>query len=103
MGYHQRRCRHREQLYHPHGPSSFADPRKFNPDRYENDFHNRTKSAQNSDPSRQDHFAFGNRRRLCQSMYVAERSLYLAMSRLLWGFHRTRGARDGYAIAPGSR
>jgi hypothetical protein len=34
-----------------------------------------------------DNFNFGAGRRLCQGIHIAERSLFLGMSRILWGFN----------------
>lgn len=70
---------HMDPLRHP-------EPRKFDPDRYRNDFQNAAESAANPDASQRDHFVFGTGRRVCQGMHVAERSLFLAMSCLLWAF-----------------
>lgn len=35
---------------------------------------------------KRDHFMFGAGRRMCQGIHIAERSLFLAVSRLLWAF-----------------
>ncbi|CAI9625044.1 unnamed protein product [Alternaria burnsii] len=67
-------------------PTRHAEPRKFNPQRYANDSQTAAEAANNSDASKRDHFLFGAGRRLCQGMHIAERSLFLAISRLLWAF-----------------
>lgn len=67
-------------------PTRYPEPRRFNPDRYEDDFLNLADSAANPDASKRDQFTFGAGRRICQGMHVAERSLFLGISRLLWGF-----------------
>lgn len=67
-------------------PSRHPEPRKFDPDRYQHDFQTAAESAANPDASQRDHFVFGTGRRVCQGMHVAERSLFLAMSRLLRAF-----------------
>lgn len=67
-------------------PSRHPEPRRFDPDRYQCDFQNAAESAANQDASQRDHFVFGTGRRVCQGTHVAERSLFLAMSRLLWAF-----------------
>lgn len=67
-------------------PSRYPDPRQFNPDRYKNDHNTIAETATSSDINVRDHFTFGAGRRICQGMHVAERSLFLAMSRLLWAF-----------------
>lgn len=33
-----------------------------------------------------DHFVFGTGRRLCPGIHIADRSMFLAVSRLLWAF-----------------
>ena len=68
-------------------PSRYPEPREFNPDRYQYDFQNASDSAANPDVSQRDQFTFGTGRRICQGMHVAERSLFLAIARLLWGFN----------------
>lgn len=75
-------------------PKRHPNPRKFDPTRWADDDQTSAKSASNSDPSKRDHFVFGAGRRLCQGMHIADRSLFLAMSRLLWAFD-FRKAVDG--------
>jgi cytochrome P450 len=67
-------------------PRRHADPRRFDPQRYLHDTQTAAEAANNADASKRDHFLFGAGRRLCQGMHIAERSLYLAISRLLWAF-----------------
>lgn len=62
-------------------------PRIFNPDRYKDDDLGLYDSASNPDGTKRDMFTFGAGRRICPGMHVAERSLFLGMSRLLWGFN----------------
>lgn len=64
----------------------YPDPRQFYPERYKNDHNTIAETATSSDVNVRDHFTFGAGRRICQGMHVAERSLFLAMSRLLWAF-----------------
>ncbi|KAJ4348840.1 uncharacterized protein N0V89_010218 [Didymosphaeria variabile] len=64
----------------------FPNPRTFNPSRYAADFQSSSEAAHNADFSKRDQYTFGAGRRLCQGMHIAERSLFLAMSRLLWAF-----------------
>ncbi|GJC81543.1 cytochrome P450 monooxygenase yanC [Colletotrichum liriopes] len=65
----------------------FDDPRAFNPSRYVGDDQNSFESATNGNPSKRDHYVFGAGRRLCQGMHIADRSLFLSISRLLWAFN----------------
>jgi cytochrome P450 len=66
-----------------HSEQYFAQHEKFIPERY----------LQESDERRMAngvfapvHYAFGTGRRECPAKYVAEASLYIAISRLLWAF-----------------
>lgn len=65
----------------------YPNPRAFDPTRYANDFQSSSEAALNSDPTMRDHFLFGAGRRVCQGMHIADRSLFLAISRLLWAFN----------------
>ncbi|KAI1091288.1 cytochrome P450 [Rostrohypoxylon terebratum] len=67
-------------------PKRHRDPRRFNPTRWAGDTQTSIEAATNQDPSKRDHYVFGAGRRLCQGMHIADRSLFLAMSRLLWAF-----------------
>lgn len=61
-------------------------PRIFDPDRYIDDELSLYDSASNPDGTKRDMFTFGAGRRVCPGIHVAERSLFLGMSRLLWAF-----------------
>jgi hypothetical protein len=82
-------------------PIRHPRPRVFDPSRYEADLQTAAESASNSDPSKRDHFGFGAGRRICQGMHIAEKTLFLAISRLLWAFNFEK-ARDeaGMEITP---
>jgi cytochrome P450 len=67
-------------------PTRSPNPRKFDPERYKDDHLHLYDSAVNPDVTKRDNFSFGAGRRLCQGMHVAERSLFLAVSRILWAF-----------------
>ncbi|KAI1613495.1 cytochrome p450 monooxygenase [Exophiala viscosa] len=67
-------------------PNRSPEPRRFNPDRYADDQTTLYQSA-NGEPMKRDNFNFGAGRRLCQGIHIAERSLFLGMSRILWGFN----------------
>ena len=67
-------------------PRRHANPRRFDPARWAHDHQTAAEAANNSDPSKRDHFSFGTGRRICQGMHIAERSLFFAMARLLWAF-----------------
>ncbi|KAI1335380.1 cytochrome P450 [Xylariaceae sp. FL0016] len=67
-------------------PARYKDPSTFDPSRYLHDRTTSLESAQSRDPSQRDHFLFGAGRRICQGMHIADRSMFLAISRLLWAF-----------------
>ncbi|KAG9698594.1 putative cytochrome P450, partial [Aureobasidium melanogenum] len=67
-------------------PLRHPNPRVFDPTRWINDDQNSAESATNPDATRRDHFVFGAGRRICQGMHIADRSLFLGISRLLWAF-----------------
>ncbi|KAH7146631.1 cytochrome P450 [Dactylonectria estremocensis] len=67
-------------------PERHTNPRQFNPDRYAEDYQSLADAAANKDASKRDQFTFGAGRRICPGIHVAERSLFLGMSRLLWAF-----------------
>ncbi|KAF5599132.1 cytochrome P450 monooxygenase oxidoreductase [Fusarium pseudocircinatum] len=68
-------------------PERHANPRQFNPDRYRDDFQSLADAAANPDASKRDQFTFGAGRRICPGIHVAERSLFLGISRILWAFN----------------
>jgi hypothetical protein len=67
-------------------PARHPNPRRFDPTRDASDHQTAAEAASNPDASKRDHFVFGAGRCVCQGMHVAERSLFLALARLLWGF-----------------
>lgn len=70
-----------------HDEDRYPHPYRFDPERYIHDTQTAGEAAKNADPSKRDHYVFGAGRRICQGMHVAERSLFLAMSRMLWAFN----------------
>lgn len=50
-------------------------------------------NAISQDSPKRLHFTFGAGRRVCPGFHVAERNLFIAISRILWGFNISR-ARD---------
>lgn len=67
-------------------PERHPDPRQFNPLRYIDDHQTSISAANNADATKRDHFAFGAGRRRCQGIHIADRSVFLAISRMLWAF-----------------
>ncbi|KAI0088423.1 cytochrome P450 [Irpex rosettiformis] len=69
-----------------HNEQRYEDPHTFNPDRYLGDDLSSSESAHQANPMDRDHWSFGAGRRICPGINVAERILFLAISRLLWAF-----------------
>ncbi|KAH8649736.1 putative cytochrome P450 [Tricladium varicosporioides] len=67
-------------------PKRHPSPRTFDPERYINDYQSLADAAANPDATKRDQFTFGAGRRICPGIHVAERSLFLGMSRILWAF-----------------
>jgi cytochrome P450 len=67
-------------------PKRHLNPRLFDPERYKDDTQSLADAAANADATKRDQFTFGAGRRICPGIHVAERSLFLAMSRMLWAF-----------------
>lgn len=85
---------HMDEKRHPR-------PREFDPSRYIDDHKTSYESATSADVSKRDHFVFGAGRRLCQGMHVADRTLLLAVSRLLWAFNIDKALdEEGKEVVP---
>ncbi|KAJ7122820.1 cytochrome P450 [Mycena epipterygia] len=69
-----------------HNEERYPDSYTFNPDRYMGDDLSSAESAKLSNVMERDHWTFGAGRRICPGLAVAERELWLAISRILWTF-----------------
>lgn len=69
-------------------PKRSPNPRVFDPLRHWDDNTTLYQSAI-GDTTKRDNFVFGAGRRLCQGIHIAERSLFLGISRLVWAFNFT--------------
>lgn len=76
-------------------PTRVLNPRRFQPERHLHDSTTSMESASLPDPSKRDHFTFGAGRRICPGIHIADRSLFVAVSRLLWGFKIEQGVDEG--------
>ncbi|KAF7166314.1 hypothetical protein CNMCM6106_002172 [Aspergillus hiratsukae] len=66
-------------------PDRSDEPRVFKPERFIGDNTTLYQSAV-GDTKKRDNFVFGAGRRMCQGIHIAERSLFLGISRLMWAF-----------------
>ncbi|KAI9777088.1 MAG: hypothetical protein M1816_004914 [Peltula sp. TS41687] len=69
-----------------HDEARFPDPDNFIPERYAQQPLLASEYAGSADYNKRDHYGYGAGRRICPGIHLAERSLFLAMAKLLWGF-----------------
>ncbi|KAF7531274.1 hypothetical protein G7054_g9043 [Neopestalotiopsis clavispora] len=67
-------------------PQRYPNPRDFNPLRYAPEDSVVEGFAVTTNYSKRPHNTFGAGRRICPGSHVAERTLFIAMSRLLWAY-----------------
>ncbi|KAL5320098.1 hypothetical protein ACEPPN_013160 [Leptodophora sp. 'Broadleaf-Isolate-01'] len=75
-------------------------PREFDPLRFIDDYQSEHQSATNKDENQRQNWIFGAGRRLCQGMHIAERSLLMGVSRMLWGFNFERPTDENGIVIP---
>lgn len=64
----------------------YPEPDSFLPQRWKDYSHSAAKAAAMPDGTQRDHLSYGGGRRICAGMHVAEKSLFINVARLLWGF-----------------
>ncbi|KAL7797456.1 cytochrome P450 [Trichoderma ceciliae] len=64
----------------------YDDPDSFRPERFLGDDLDAFASAKQANFLNRDHVNYGWGRRLCQGIHVAENSIYMQVSRILWAF-----------------
>lgn len=70
----------------------FKDPYVFDPDHFEGVTTLATELS-NGAWEKRDHYGYGTGRRFCPGAHLAERNLFLAMAKILWGFNVKAGER----------
>jgi cytochrome P450 len=75
------------QLPPPAFSPQVSDDWQYNPERFVH--HNLTAGeyAALANVNERDHFSFGGGRRICPGLHIAERSVFINLARLLWGFN----------------
>ncbi|KAF9459526.1 cytochrome P450 [Collybia nuda] len=66
--------------------SRYPDPFNFEPERYLDDPFTSVESVNLADPYKRDHWMFGVGRRICIGMFLADKMLFLVISRMLWAY-----------------
>ncbi|KAF9731755.1 cytochrome P450 oxidoreductase [Paraphaeosphaeria minitans] len=82
-------------------PNLWENPDDFDPSRYLDKPLSAADYINATDPYERDHFTYGAGRRVCPGVHVAERSLFINISRVLWGFNIVKKkSPDGKVIEP---
>ncbi|KAK5710470.1 hypothetical protein LTR15_012960 [Elasticomyces elasticus] len=63
-----------------------SDHDVFNPDHFQGQTLLAAELANSADYEARDHFGYGNGRRICPGIHLADRNLFHAISKLLWAF-----------------
>ena len=69
-----------------HDPAHHANPDIFDPERYAGRTLPASEYVNSPDPEQRDHYGYGSGRRICPGIHLAERNLFLGISKLLWAF-----------------
>ncbi|KAF7553263.1 hypothetical protein G7Z17_g3767 [Cylindrodendrum hubeiense] len=81
--------------------SRYSEPDTFDPSRYLDKPLSAAEYINSNDPNERDHFAYGAGRRVCPGVHLAEKSLFIVISRMLWGFNISKKrAANGSFIEP---
>lgn len=76
-----------------HDSRRWDRPEDFAPERFAD--HPKLAPHYTSDAESRDHFGYGAGRRVCPGIHLAERNLFVAMSKLLWAFEFGKGKGGG--------
>lgn len=67
-------------------PARHENPREFDPERFSEDDSRMDAYSITQNYEKRPHLTFGAGRRICPGSHVADRTLFIAMARLLWAF-----------------
>ncbi|KAH6666423.1 cytochrome P450 [Halenospora varia] len=81
-------------------PNRWESPYEFKPERYFGYDLPAAAYLNIADPTQRDHVSYGAGRRVCPGIHVAENSLYLNISRILWAFDIKKKRVGGKIIEP---
>ncbi|KAH7252841.1 cytochrome P450 [Fusarium tricinctum] len=82
-------------------PSRYKDADRFDPTRYLDKHLSAAELMNAQNPYDRDHFSYGAGRRACPGVHLAEKSLFIVISRTLWGFNIQKKVQaDGSAVNP---
>ncbi|KAJ9161964.1 Cytochrome P450 [Coniochaeta hoffmannii] len=85
-------------------PNRYPEPDVFRPSRYLGKNLSAAEYINVDDPYERDHFAYGAGRRVCPGVHVAEKSLFIVITRIVWGFNiRKKLGADGTPVEPTTR
>ena len=82
-------------------PELYPNPDDFEPDRFRDHLLDAAASAKQANYLQRDHFNYGFGRRLCPGIHIAEQSLFIVVSRMLWGFDISM--KPEFALSMGSK
>lgn len=78
-----------------HDSTRFRNPETFDPDHYASTTPTTLATElANGSWEKRDHYGYGAGRRFCPGAHLAERNLFLAMAKLLWGYNILPGKED---------
>ncbi|KAK3072822.1 hypothetical protein LTR53_006141 [Teratosphaeriaceae sp. CCFEE 6253] len=81
-------------------PNLWTNPYEYRPERYLSYTDSAAAYLNIADPTHRDHWSYGAGRRVCPGIHLAEKSLYLNIARLLWGFRIGKRVVDKRDVEP---
>ncbi|KAH7327034.1 cytochrome P450 [Rhexocercosporidium sp. MPI-PUGE-AT-0058] len=78
----------------------WESPYEYKPERYLGYNLPAATYINSADPYERDHTSYGAGRRVCPGVHIAEKSLFLNISRIMWGFNVAKKVVDGEEVEP---